>query len=159
LPLARKREFEGRILAILEPRDERSERGTSSGWALASAIVVLAFPLAALAPIEPTGADGAVAGESGAGETVATVVRSEDVGRSGSGLADQIREMLAEEANENRTRDSSASELDASVGLRRETSTDRGTVDDRSRSRSDDWVSAVAGDVAAAFAEVGGAIG
>ncbi len=154
LPLARRREFEGRILAILEPRDERSERGSSSGWAFASAIVVLAFPLAALAPAEPTGADGA-----GASETLATVVRSEDVGRSGSGLADQIREMLAEEANENRTRDSSASEPDASVGLRRETSTDRGTVDDRSRRRSDDWVSAVAGDVAAAFAEVGGAIG
>ena len=57
LPMAQRSDFEGRLLAILEPRDTR--RGPSAVRSLAAAalVVAIAIPLAAMAPAQRSAGD------------------------------------------------------------------------------------------------------
>ncbi|MEX0912856.1 MAG: M56 family metallopeptidase, partial [Gemmatimonadota bacterium] len=64
LPLARRREFEGRILAILEPHLRRAEPSRVQSGVLTVGVALLALPLAALAPVD-AGAEDQAAGEIG----------------------------------------------------------------------------------------------
>jgi HEAT repeat protein/beta-lactamase regulating signal transducer with metallopeptidase domain len=57
LPLAQRSEFEGRLLAILEPNVARSPRPWRSA-ALAGAVGLLVLPLAAMRPATPAATDG-----------------------------------------------------------------------------------------------------
>ncbi|MQA91930.1 MAG: hypothetical protein GEU90_17200 [Gemmatimonas sp.] len=57
LPLARRREFEGRILAILEPHLRRTEPSRLQAGVLTATIALLALPLAALTPAAAAEAD------------------------------------------------------------------------------------------------------
>ncbi len=53
LAMARRSEFEGRMLAILDSRQERKSLGRKSAFAASAALAVLVVPLAALRPFEP----------------------------------------------------------------------------------------------------------
>ncbi|HSM36403.1 MAG TPA: HEAT repeat domain-containing protein [Longimicrobiales bacterium] len=50
IPMARRTEFEGRLLAILEPDAHRSAAGRMTVAAMVAAVALIAVPLAALAP-------------------------------------------------------------------------------------------------------------
>jgi HEAT repeat protein/beta-lactamase regulating signal transducer with metallopeptidase domain len=59
LPFARRSEFEGRVIAILEPGMRRGGISRLGGAAVLAAIVLLAVPLAAIVPVPPLDPDAA----------------------------------------------------------------------------------------------------
>jgi HEAT repeat protein/beta-lactamase regulating signal transducer with metallopeptidase domain len=71
IPMARRTEFEGRLLAILEPDARRAAAGRTTVLAMAAAVTLIALPLAALAPSsgrgQPDGAEGPLMAETDAG--------------------------------------------------------------------------------------------
>lgn len=58
LAMARRSEFEGRMLSILDPRLDRHTLGKRSALATAAVVALLVLPLAALRPFSSTRADG-----------------------------------------------------------------------------------------------------
>lgn len=77
LPLAQRREFEGRMLAILEPHRTRTGPSRLQSAGMVGAVVLLALPLAALAPADIGHRDDAAARGEVADERTAGPARSE----------------------------------------------------------------------------------
>src|SRR5687768_14771724 len=74
LAMARRSEFEGRMLAILDSRQERTTLGRSSAMAASVLVALLVLPLAALRPFEQPalpGASSGVTAEPGRGAVTA----------------------------------------------------------------------------------------
>ena len=66
LAMARRSEFEGRMLAILDPKQERHSLGRRSAIAASIALAILVLPLAALRPFHnPPASNAAIAKEAG----------------------------------------------------------------------------------------------
>jgi len=183
LPLARRREFEGRILAILEPRDGRMPRNRTQAYALAATILVLAFPLAALAP-----ADHSPEGDVGVANTGNPSSRESEPAVDQNGkltLKDRVERLLAGAGSEpvepamvavnanpapnprpaptpSPAPNSVAAPAAAADAASPSARTDLSSTNDRNseiRDRSGDWVSSVAASVTGALAHAGSALG
>ena len=84
LPLAQRREFEGRVLAILEPGIRRRVPGRVQSLAVTALVLLLTFPLAALDRAESSmsGVAAPEKGEAGSSEDAATEMRETDPERA-----------------------------------------------------------------------------
>lgn len=75
LAMARRSEFEGRLLAILDPRADRRAVSRARLAAASVGVILLALPLAALAPAAPSMKQGVIVLPAAARDTVRKVVR------------------------------------------------------------------------------------
>ena len=98
LPLAQRREFEGRMLAILEPGLRRRGPGRLQSLVVSAMVLLLTLPLAALERERPDAASPPMLEPETDGEPVAANSSPDDTGSFFDGLPDSFRLSIDETA-------------------------------------------------------------